>query len=136
VSRFLLFTAIALGFLVLLAAAMAHAPEDTDPAFAPFFRSLAIPQQTKGAHQGEPGVPGSCCNEKDCYVLGKDDLKIEPSRDPDNEQGTYWVRDPQRWQSWLEVEATRILKVDNPTGKYVACIAYHKVLCFALAGGT
>jgi hypothetical protein len=104
-------------FLVALPfAAAAHSPEDVDPAMAPWFRSLQ--QEDSG---------GSCCNEQDCHTvdLGRD-LRIE--------DGKYLIRDEEG--GWLPVPPMQILhRYDNPTGKYVACIYQHRVLCFVQAAG-
>ena len=85
---------------------------------APWFQSLQV-----------PATGGSCCNEKDCVTVGSQDLKIE--------NGTYWVRDPEPISAvWLVVPPGSILKrYDNPTGKPVACIWGHNVMCFVLNSG-
>lgn len=99
---------------------LAHSPEDTDPAMAPWFRSLATPHGS------------SCCNERDCATVAPTDLKIE--------DGSYWVRDPSPEDggpAWMMVPAAQILKrYDNPTGKPVACVFSHHVLCFVLNSAT
>ncbi len=98
--------------------ALAHSPEDTDPAMAPWFRSLEA-----------PSTGGSCCNEQDCATVGANDLK--------SDSGYYWVRDPApEALVWLVVPKESILKrYDNPTGKPVACIWGHKVMCFIMSAG-
>lgn len=108
-------------FIVILSLffpALAHAPEDTDPANADWFRSLS-----------QPGMyGGSCCKESDCHVTTDVEIKDEH----------YYVRDPDVTgsASWLPVPENRILKrYDNPTGKYVACVFNHMVLCFVLVEG-
>lgn len=109
------------GWLVILVviaiASWAHSPEDTDPAMASWFRSLAV-----------PGTDGSsCCSEKDCYTVKAEDLRV-------GEDG-YSVRDPEG-QGFLRVPDNHILqRWDNPTGKYVACVVSHHVLCFVKAAG-
>ena len=99
----------------------AHGPEDTDPAMAEWFRSLTRPDT----------VGGSCCSEHDCFVLQSRDMKIV--------DGVYWIRDPEPLspdQEWIDVLPYRILKrYDNPTGKYVACVIGHTVICFVQAAG-
>lgn len=110
-----------LGWLAILVlvvfTARAHSPEDTDPAMAPWFRSLEIPG-TEGA---------SCCSEHDCVTVNAADLKVDADG--------YWVRDPEG-QGFLQVPADRILqRWDNPTGKFVVCALNHRVLCFVKAAG-
>jgi len=121
-------TATALGLIVLGAYAWGHdathSPEDSDPAMADWFRSLAIP------HPEEGGVeyPGSCCNDKDCHALKDDQWRVVDDH--------YEVidLDDTAHERWLRVDPDRILhRTDNPTGKTVACVAYHRVICF-LAG--
>lgn len=113
--------AMMLPLMLLTSAVCAHGPEDTDPAMAPWFRTLDRPDM-KG---------NSCCSEQDCFVLKSGDMKIV--------DGVYWVRDPDPLtpdQVWIDVWPKRILKrYDNPTGKYVACVAGHNVICFVQAAG-
>lgn len=116
----LLLALVSAGLLVLIATAgRAHSPEDTDPAMADWFRSLTRPDTTGG----------SCCSERDCFVLQSRDLKIV--------DGVYWIRDPDPLdREWIDVLPQRILKrYDNPTGKYVACVIAHTVICFVQAAG-
>lgn len=104
--------------LCLPAPTLAHSPEDTDPAMAPWFQSLHVPE-----------TGGSCCNERDCATVASGDIKIE--------DGHYWVRDPDPVNlTWLVVPKSHILqRYDNPTGKPVACIWGHSVMCFVLNSG-
>jgi hypothetical protein len=108
----------ALAMMFVAVPGLAHSPEDTDPAMAPWFNSLM-----------NPSNGGSCCNERDCATVSTRDLKIE--------NGSYWVRDPDPTNVvWLMVPTGQILKrYDNPTGKPVACIANHHVACFIMAAG-
>ena len=121
-SLFLFFVAAWLLLLVLLvfSEARAHGPEDTDPAMADWFRSLV-----------QPDLYGSsCCNDKDCHVVARDDMQIRDEM--------YWIKDPDVHGrvDWIAVPPEKILKrYDNPTGKYVACVINHMVLCFVKAAG-
>ena len=120
--RMLLLMLVSAVLLVLIVTAgRAHSPEDTDPAMADWFRSLT-----------RPDIEGSsCCSEQDCFVLKSGDMKIV--------DGVYWIRDPEPLtpdQEWIDVLPHRILKrYDNPTGKYVACVIAHHVICFVQAAG-
>jgi hypothetical protein len=122
VSRFFLLWVIGwLLILIMVAMMMAHAhsPEDTDPAMADWFRSLK--------YDSGKGWEGSCCSDKDCFTLTADDLRVVDSH--------YEVRDPEG-QGWLPVPAAHVLKrYDNPTGKVVACVSSHQVLCLVRAAG-
>jgi hypothetical protein len=112
--RFLIFLLLAIASVT----CWAHSPEDVDPAMAPWFQSLQVPANGK-----------SCCNERDCATVSVANLKIE--------NGTYWVRDPSPDSAiWLIVPPGNILnRYDNPTGKPVACIWGHTVICFVVAAG-
>lgn len=106
-------------------AAAAHSPEDVDPAMAPWFRSLQ--QEDSG---------GSCCNEQDCHTV-----ELGKNASLDVRDGSYWVKDPDpnpemEASDWIPVPKQSVLhRYDNPTGKYVACVYQHKVLCFVQAAG-
>ncbi len=111
--------------------ASAHSPEDTDPAFAPWFSSLK--------YESGRGWEGSCCNDRDCHVFEAAGVRIVPADaaapSPALREDHYEVRDPEG-QAWLPVPSQKILKrYDNPTGKVVACIEGHQVLCFVKAAG-
>jgi hypothetical protein len=118
-------------FLVTLAAS-AHSPEDTDPAFAPWFQSLK--------YDSGKGWEGSCCSDKDCITLKASDLKIVEGvggdANPSLRETHYEVKDPEG-PTFLPVPMQHVLKrYDNPTGKVVACIVGHQVICLVKASGT
>lgn len=97
----------------------AHSPEATDPATAPWFRELRQPLSN-----------GSCCSEQDCFALALEDTDVR--------DGELYVRDQTEvGHNWLPVPATNILqRMDNPTGKPVACIWNHQVICFVRASAS
>ena len=78
-------------------AAMAHPPANPDPALAPWYRSLRRP----GA------VGGSCCSQADCR-----NVTARTTRD-----GFQVLIEG----AWIDVPATVVINVPNPTGKPVAC---------------
>lgn len=102
-------------------------PEHSDPALAPFFQSLTVPE-----------TGGSCCGQGDCRGTS-----VWPVRGPDAD-GAYSVLYN---GTWLPVPKTAISdRQDNPTGDYISCLsslayvngkdADRKVICFILAPRT
>lgn len=94
---------------------LVHAPEATDPAIAPWVRSLT-----------QPGSGASCCSEHDCALARG--VKVV--------DGIYWVLDVDS-NTMLPVDPQLILRnVNNQAGDYLVCIHNGRVLCFIVAPGT
>jgi hypothetical protein len=105
----------ALGAL-LCASASAAPPDNPDPLFTPWYKSLR-----------QPGTGAECCGIADCRI-------VEFRR---NGEG-YEVFVDQRWRLtrpyWTRVPPEKILeRPDNPTGRAVACFTPEAgVMCFIL----
>jgi hypothetical protein len=98
------------------AGAAAAPPENADPRFTPWYRSLR-----------QPGTGAECCGLADCRV-------VEFRRTGD----VYEVFVDERWRLskpyWARVPPEKILeRPDNPTGRAVVCFTPEAgVMCFIL----
>jgi hypothetical protein len=98
------------------AGAVAAPPENADPRFTPWYRSLR-----------QPGTGAECCGLADCRV-------VEFRRTGD----VYEVFVDERWRLskpyWTRVPPEKILeRPDNPTGRAVVCFTPEAgVMCFIL----
>ena len=83
--------------LLLTVPAFARAPEVSDPDLGPWFHSL---MQPTGA---------TCCDQSDGHILGDDEWREGKDAPQVKIDG-----------AWVDVDAARVLKTENPTGRAVA----------------
>jgi len=97
-------------------------PEDADPTFAPWFKSLRV-----------PGTNQSCCDLADCrrvkYRISGDHFQAFIGDDFPR-----WSNPP---HAWVDVPNSNVLhRPDNPTGEGVACWFQEQVVCFVEGSGS
>jgi len=109
--------ALAFAFVILASTqARAEAPEGADPnsETGVWFRSLM-----------EPGTGRGCCSVADCRITDgrptKAGLEVL--------LGQQFAIDPPRWEP---VPEDKILRVNNPTGRYVVCYYDGEIHCVVL----
>ena len=103
-------TGVFIGALLVAATASAQPPVNTDPALAPWFRSLL-----------QPGTRISCCALADCRET---DYRMTADHYEARIRG-----------KWIVVPSDKILqRTDNPTGRAVVCWTPETgIMCFVRA---
>lgn len=105
--------------------ALAHgAPgENPDAPIAEWYRGLRYDFFNK---ETKLQVSGSCCGDADCHTLASEHVR--------NTNGQYQIFWPPKakpeYRTWMTVPDGAVLRIDNPAGRYVACVHYGVVLCF------
>jgi hypothetical protein len=97
-------------------------PDDANPAFEPWFKSLRQPRTNQ-----------SCCDMADCRA-------VEYRIVGDHYQA-FIGREFPRWTNppfgWVDVPNANVLhRRDNPTGEGIACWFQGQVVCFVEGNGT
>ena len=108
IARYICFASTAIGVLMMMAAlARGTPPEHTDPALAPWFRSLQ-----------QPNTGVSCCSIADCRAV---EYRINGDH--------YEAFVDEKWRA---VPPEKILQhIDNPVGRAVVCYTPALgILCF------